>query len=112
MIIQFATTDLREACNDDRLATKKWGAARSKLLRRRLAQMAAARTLAVLLTTPGRPHPLRGNRLGEYSIDLDGPNRLLFEALEVRDLKKSSQKSLDPNEVTAIRVLEIEDTHG
>ena len=112
MIIQFATADLRETCNDDRLATRRWGAARSKLVLRRLAQMVAARTLAVLLTTPGRPHPLKGNRLGVFSIDLDGPFRLLFEPLEIEKPRKSERKALDPNEITAVRVLGIEDTHG
>ena len=112
MIIQFATADLRETCNDDRLATRRWGAVRSKLVLRRLAQMVAARTLAVLLTTPGRPHPLKGNRLGVFSIDLDWPYRLLFEPLEVENQKKSERKVFDLNEITAVRVLEIEDTHG
>lgn len=112
MIILFATADLRELCNDDRLATKKWGAVRSKLVRRRLTQMVAARTLAVLLTTPGRPHPLKGNRQGMFSIDLDGPYRMLFEALEEAESQVSKRKALDRSEVTTVRIQGIEDTHG
>lgn len=111
MIVQFAMTHLREMCNDDRLATRRLGALRACLLRRRLAQMDAARTLAILLTTPGRPHPLKGDKAGVFSIDLDGPTRLLFEPIQPPLPPQKGRKALDPNDITAVRILGIEDTH-
>lgn len=111
VIVQFATTHLREICNDDRLATKRLGARRASSLRRRLAQMDAAKTLAILLTTPGRPHSLKGNRAGTFSIDLDGPTRLLFEPIQDPLPSHAGRKELDPNNITAVRILSIEDTH-
>lgn len=111
MIVQFATTHLREICNDDRLATRRLGSLRAGILRRRLAQMDAARTLAILLTTPGRPHPLKGTKAGVFSIDLDGQNRLLFEPIQDFFPPQRGRKALEPNDVTAVRILGIEDTH-
>ncbi len=59
---------------------KRFGALRSKFLKRRLNELQAAASLDVLRFLPqARSHELKGNRKGQLSVDLDHPYRLIFE---------------------------------
>ena len=62
-------------------------------------------------TLPGRCHELTGDRKGTLSIDLDGPYRLIFEPAENPPPVKTDG-GLAWELVTAIRILEVEDTHA
>lgn len=80
------------------------------MIRRRLDELRAAETLAVMRTLPAaRCHELRGDRKGQLSVDLDHPYRLLFEADEPVPTREDG--GLDWNRVVAIVVLGVEDTH-
>jgi proteic killer suppression protein len=59
----------------------------------------------------GRPHPLTGDRAGQFSVDLDGPMRLLFEPAELPPPTLPSG-GIDWQQVSSVRLLEIGDTHG
>ena len=111
MEIVFATKQFEKLCNSDRELVKEFGPQRAKLLRRRLDQLHAAENLAVMRTLPGRCHELTGDRKGTLSIDLDGPYRLLFEPAESPAPAKPDG-GLAWEMVTAIRILEVEDTHA
>ncbi len=54
---------------------------------------------------------MSGNRKGQLSLDLKHPYRLLFEpAVDPVPLKPDG--GLDWGQVTAVRIVEIKDTHG
>lgn len=106
--ILFRTKKLGKACSDDAKALKEFGAHRAKKLRQRLDDLDAADNLQVMTTLPGRFHPLKGDRAGQFSLDLDGPYRLIFEAVHPDNETLSPTDWLD---VTTVRILRIEDTH-
>jgi plasmid maintenance system killer protein len=108
--ILFGSARFEKQCNSDRQLVRAHGAHRAKILRRRLDQLRAADNLEVMRALPGRCHELTGNRNGTLSIDLDGPYRLLFEPAHDPPPEKPDG-GLDWRQVTAIRILEIEDTH-
>ena len=68
-------------------------------------------TRAPPMSPPHRCHELTGNRKGQLSMDLDHPYRLLFQPNH-DPLPVRKEGGLDWNLVTAIKILEIEDTHG
>lgn len=111
MNIVFKNDHLRRACTEDRWMQRSFGAARARVLRRRLGQLFAAENLAHFgMAMHRRCHELKGDRAGTLSVDLDGGFRLLIEpADEPRPLKPDG--GLDWGRVTAVRVIGVEDTH-
>jgi len=91
-------------------ARRTWPAT-SRLILRRLAELAAATTLADLRNAPGRCHPLRGQRRGQYALHTSGRERLVFEPLH-NPLPILADGGLDLERVTVVRVIEIVDYHG
>ena len=77
----------------------------------RLDDMRAAECLADTTLLPGRYHPLRENRSGQWSADLKHPLRLVFEPAN-DPLPTREDGSLDTRRVNAVRILEVTDTHG
>lgn len=87
---------------------KDLGKAGTKKLAVRRAELEAAVSVTDLRT--GDPHPLTGDRVGQYSVDLDGGRRLLFEpAHEVCPTKEDG--GIDWARVTEIRIILIGDYH-
>lgn len=79
MVILFKTAKLEKECNNENLMVKRFGALRSKLLKRRLTELTAVNALADLRCLPKtRCHELKGNLKGYLSVDLDHPYRLVF----------------------------------
>lgn len=111
MEIIFRNAKIRKLCTDSKLALRKLGSANARKLRRRLDDLNAAESLAVLRHLPGRCHELEADRAGQLSLDLEHPYRLILEpAANPAPLKPDG--GLDWNAVTAVRVLEVTDTHG
>ncbi len=74
--------------------------------------MRAAANLGVLRPPfPGRCHELKGNRAGQLSIDLLHPHRLVFVPSS-NPPPTSEESGLDWDQVTAVTIVAIEDTHG
>jgi proteic killer suppression protein len=109
--ILFITNELRKRCNDPRLAQRGWGGHRAKLVGRRLDQLKAAPTLADFMPTPGRPHALHGDREGEFTVDLDGPYRLVFEPADKPLPVSPTTNELIYEQVTSVCIRGVEDTH-
>jgi plasmid maintenance system killer protein len=81
------------------------------LIRRRLDELRAAEVLEDLRNLPGpRCHELRGDRAGQISVDLDHPYRLIFEPAD-DPVPRKPDGGLDWRSVTAVRILEVTDTH-
>ena len=58
-----------------------------------------------------RCHEMSGNRKGQLSLDLKHPYRLLLEPADDPAPRKPDG-GLDWEQVTAVRIVEVEDTHG
>lgn len=85
---------------------RRFGPEQWAVLRRRLAVLRAAPTLADVRGTPGRLHALGADRAGQYALDLRGPSRLVFEPL-------AGDGTGGPDEaaITAVRIIEVVDYH-
>jgi plasmid maintenance system killer protein len=108
--IQFKTEKLAKECNSAKLLLKNQGEARAKAIRRRLDALRAAVVLEDLRNTPGRLHELKGDRKGQFSLDLDGPYRLLFVANH-NPVPARSEGGIDWTRITAVMILGVENTH-
>jgi len=93
---------------------KLHGAKRAKKIRIRMAELRATESLMDFWppkSGPSRCHELtEGRRSGQLSVDLDHPYRLIF----IPDHEPAPSKEdggLDWSQVTAIKILAIEDTH-
>ena len=75
--IEFADNSCRKLCEQAKHAQKKLGPDCAKKLRTPLADLAAAASVAELVA--GDPHPLKGDRDGQFSVSLAGGVRLVFE---------------------------------
>ena len=111
MKLEFATSRLAKDCADDRARLRAFGTNRKKKLGRRLSELVAAANLEVLRNAPGRWHELHGDRKGQFAVDLDGPFRLIFEAV-LDDALGRPQTQGVWSHITHVRILEIVDYHG
>jgi proteic killer suppression protein len=107
----FCSSKLEKECSDSKTRRKSFGEERARRLGRRLDDLRAAATLAVMRTLPGRCHALTGDLKGQIALDLDGPYRLIFEPAD-EPLPLDGNGSLDWNRVTVIRILRIGDYHN
>ncbi len=112
MDIIFRTSKLEKFCNSAVLRQRELGDKQAELLGRRLDDLRAADSLEdISRLPPARCHELKGDRAGQLSIDLDHPYRLLFvvanDPVPVRP-----EGGLDWAGVTAVKIVDIEDTHG
>ena len=77
----------------------------------RLAVLANAPTLAAVPhTPPDRRHQLTGDREGQYAVDLDHHNRLIFVPNH-DPVPRLDDGGIDIDRVTAITIMEVTDYH-
>lgn len=108
MEITFKDKKLRKLCEVQKEAQKKLGAKCARKLRSRLSDLMAAESVTELIS--GRPHPLKGDRAGEFALDLDGGKRLVFESVN-DPVPLNEDDSIDWSKVTSIRIVFIGDYH-
>jgi proteic killer suppression protein len=112
MEIVFASRKLERASNDEREGDRMWGRENARKVRQRLVELSAADTLAVVVKLPAaRLHVLKGDRKGQYAVDVKHPFRLIFEPAH-DPIPKKDDGGVDLEKITRIRVLEIRDYHG
>lgn len=108
MEIQFSSNRLARIFNAQRDLVRVYGKDTAKKIRLRMAVLRAARNLAeVPKKPPDRCHPLKGNRAGEYAVDLNHPFRLVF----VPVVASQEASPVDEVGVITIRILKVEDYH-
>ena len=73
MNILFKNSRIKKICNN----------ARGRL-KTRLDDISAAANMAIMKKLPGRLHPLKGVRKGEWAIGLEHPQRLILRSEERR----------------------------
>jgi proteic killer suppression protein len=110
MDIVFASTKLEKEFNSGKELNKAHGQQRAKAIMKRMTQIAAADNPGQLRNAPGRCHVLKGDLAGIFSLDLDGPYRLLFEPVD-NPPPVLEDGSINWSLVTSVRVLEVKDTH-
>ncbi len=108
MDIEFSSPDPQALCEQHRLMTKRLGDIGGRKLRTRLADLRAVSNVAEL--TAGRPHPLKGDRAGQFALDLDGGKRLVFEPAN-NPLPLRENNSIAWDLVTKVRIVFIGDYH-
>ena len=82
------------------------------MLGRRLNELAAAENLEILRSLPQmHAHELSGNRAGQISLDIKQPYRLLIMP-DHEETPRKKDGGLDWRQVTKIKILGVEDTHG
>jgi toxin HigB-1 len=74
----------------------------------RLADLSAASSVIELVA--GRPHPLKGDRTGEFAVDLEGGKRLVFQPGN-EPIPLMEDGSINWSEVTAVCIIFIGDYH-
>ena len=115
MEISVRDNRLRAALQDESVCKRRYGADMAKKLKNRMATLRAAASLADFWppkSGPERCHELQGDLAGTFSIDLNQPFRLLFLPVEEDALPDRSDEQKRWASITAIEILEVEDTHG
>jgi hypothetical protein len=114
MNIQFASKRLQKELSEDKAMIKAHGPLRSKKAQDCPDDVACCTKLGGVRSTdepPHRCHELTGNRKRQLTVDLDHPYRLVFRVSQ-DPLPERVEGGLDWKQVTAIELIEIEDTHG
>jgi plasmid maintenance system killer protein len=112
MDISISDKRLRKVVNDPAALQRECGVNMAKKIALRLAALYAADSLAVFWppnSGPERCHELKGDRKGTFSVDLNQPYRLLFQATKESNVADEQERW---KSITAIDVTAIEDTHG
>ena len=111
MDIAFRTRKLEKTFNVADALQKTYGARMAKAIMMRMAVLNAARSLALVPTTPpDRRHQLSGDRDEQFAVDLAHPHRLVFEPNH-RPLPRKRDGGIDTEQVTAITILDVVDYH-
>lgn len=112
MYITYKGESEKQLFESSRKLKKKFGSDLAKKIMQRLSELAAADTLAMMSQLPpARCHPLKGDRKGQFAVDLKQPYRLVFEIAQI-PIPCKEDGGVDMDKVEAIRVLSVEDYHG
>lgn len=111
MEIGFSSAKFAKLCMDPSIRARKLGKERARKLLLRLDQLSAAENLAKFHELPqARCHQLSADRDEQFSCDLDGPYRLIFEIAHDPPPRKPDG-GFDLHAVTRIALVDIVDTH-
>ena len=111
MQISFQTRKTEKVFNSEKELKKKYGADQGKKIKRRMAVLQSAVNLAeVPEQKPDRRHGLKGDRKGQFAVDLAHPYRLILEPSD--PVPRREDGEIDLRRITKIVVLGVEDYHG
>src|SRR4030042_5810483 len=112
MLISYKNRKLEKEFCDIKLLKRRWGEEQANLIARRLDQLRAADNLEVLRTLPQlKAHELKGNRVGQISLDVKQPYRLLIVPGH-EETPRKEDGGLDWQKIIKVKVLGVEDIHG
>ena len=109
--ISWSSRKLEKSCSDDHQGEKRWGTDHWKLLKRRLAALGGAPTLADMDGVPGNCHQLHADRDDDFAVELWGPYRLIFVP-DHEPVPLLDDGGIDKTHVTHIMIKEVDDYHG
>lgn len=113
MNISFKSKKLEKTFNEGAQLRKRYGADQAKKIGLRMSALRAAERLGDFMaySKPERCHELSGDRAGQLSMDLIHPYRLIF--IPNHDpIPKKDDGGLDWSRVTAVKIIDVENTHG
>lgn len=108
MDVSYKDSKLRKLCEHSREANRKLGADSAGKLQRRLSELDAAENVDELIA--GNPHPLEGDRSGQFSLALAGGKRLVFAPYH-DPVPLKDDKGINWLAVTAVTIIYIGDYH-
>ena len=108
MEIRYTDKKLRELCEKQAVTEKKLGAACARKLRSRLSDLDTVGRVTELVA--GHPHALKGDRAGQFALDLKGGRRLVF-APGNDPCPTHPDGSIDWSQVTIVSIEYIGDYH-
>ena len=98
MQVVYKSRSLQKVCTDFSAASRKHGARVANIIQIRIAQIQSADNIESMVKAKvGRCHALKGQREGQYAMDLVYPYRLIFEKLG--------------DMIQVVRIVEIVDYH-
>lgn len=110
MKLSYKSKKLEQSLTEDKRLIKTYGEL-SKKIKQRIGQLKAADTLSTIAKIPVlRLHPYKGNRMGEWSIDIKDNWRICFE-IDHEPIHISNDGSVKLEKVTAIKITSVEDPH-
>lgn len=110
MDIGFRSGKLKKILGSEKEINRRYGQM-AKVIKNRMAVLAAAPTLAhVPAMRPVRCHQLSADRDEDFSVDLKDPDRLTFRVAN-DPIPRLADGGIDRTKVTAITILDVEDTH-
>ena len=108
MELSYKNKKLEQSITDDKSLIKSYGTL-AKKIKQRIGQLKAADNLSVIGKIPViRLHPYKGDRLGEWSIDIQENWRICLE-IDQDPLPTLDDGCVDLNKVTSIKILSVED---
>lgn len=105
MDIYYADGYLKRICEDSAFATNRIGKIAATRLTTRLAELSGASSVTELWG--GNPHPLKGQRHGQFALNLHAGQRLVFSAHPATP----AGSQMNWSSVTAICICFIGDYH-
>ncbi len=88
MQIKYKSKKLERICNDFGDAKKRYSEEMAGKIQQRIQELSAADSIIILLQfSIGGCHSLKGNRKGQYAMDLVQPFRLLFEKVDEQTIR-------------------------
>lgn len=108
MKISFIDADMETLCRQTKVSVKKLGPLSAKKLQTRLAELFNAKCVTELIA--GTPHPLKGDRLGDFAVSLHGGDRLVFRSAQ-QPVPTRTDGSIDWSAVTEVMIIEAGDYH-
>ena len=108
MEITYANRELKKLCNKSNYAIRKLGDEGARKLQSRLSDIESAHDVTELIA--GSPHPLKGDREGDFSLRLHRAHRLVFRP-EHDPIPRLEDRGIDWQNVTAVQIVEIGDYH-
>ena len=111
MEVGFDSRRLLDLFRDRQKLQRRYGTERAKKIEMRLSQMMGAANLAELCRLPqARCHQLTADRSEQFSLDLDGPYRLLVEVGD-NPVPRLPDGGIDRSQVRRLYVVDVIDTH-
>lgn len=111
MELRYQSRKLQTVCSSWTEMQRRLGPAVAAKLAQRIAELLAVESLADLALLPGpRCHELVADRIGQLSVDLVHPMRLIIEPSDDPPPAKADG-GLDWHGVTAVVIVGIDDTH-
>jgi toxin HigB-1 len=97
--------------NSEKELKRKYGNDSARKIMNRMAILKEATTLLeVPIDRPDRCHELKGDRKGQFSVDIKQPYRIYFKPNH-NPIPFKQDGGIDLAKVTAIIIIEVEDPH-